>query len=45
MKSCKYEVRKIRTPQLMENRDGIIERYEQAKVAVQPERYKGEFQY
>ena len=26
----------------MEDRDGIIERYEQAKVAVQQERYKGE---
>lgn len=29
--SCKYKVRKIK----MEDRDGIIERYEQAKVAVQ----------
>ena len=26
----------------MEDRDGIIKRYEQAKVAVQRERYKGE---
>lgn len=33
--SCKYKVRKLKTPQPMEDRDSIIERYEQAKVAVQ----------